>query len=239
MNLRNDEVNRVFIGAAGAAIIGVFFIVLLTLSSNGPGGGSTTTTTRLAAPGISDSSPDDTLLRRPGVFAPTTTSTLPFFEEDEEDVDVHDTQIPPPTIDRVEDQEGLYGNRLTSATAKVVMRVATDFTKAWARPDLSSRAWVEGIAPYATEELIVALQSGDPANVPATRVTGAAKLVSSTNPIVVDVPTDAGLMRLTFSAVYLGEGRVVVIDIQPVNEGSELFTPIDAVTIPDRAPLVP
>jgi hypothetical protein len=77
-------------------------------------------------------------------------------------------------------------------------RTAVGFATAWARPDLAAGPWWQGVAVYAEPGYARLLRSVDPANVPANRVTGAARVVSEDSGlVVVDVPTDAGTCRVT------------------------------------------
>ncbi|MFE6509392.1 hypothetical protein ACFVDI_20130 [Nocardioides sp. NPDC057767] len=70
--------------------------------------------------------------------------------------------------------------------------LATKFVAAWARPDLTTDQWWEGInAARPDESLAQALGTTDPATVPATKVVGAAKVLEQTDGEArVEVTTD-------------------------------------------------
>lgn len=74
------------------------------------------------------------------------------------------------------------------------LTVATKWTEAWARHPAGTtpQSWVGGLMPYTTPEYLGVLTTVDPANVPATRVTGPARAVQvAPSSVRVDVPTDA------------------------------------------------
>ena len=70
--------------------------------------------------------------------------------------------------------------------------LATKFVAAWARPDLTTDQWWEGInAARPDESLAQALGTTDPATVPATKVVGAAEVLEQTDGEArVEVTTD-------------------------------------------------
>jgi uncharacterized iron-regulated membrane protein len=70
--------------------------------------------------------------------------------------------------------------------------LATKFVTAWARPDLTTDQWWEGInAARPDESLAQALGTTDPATVPATKVVGAAEVLEQTDGEArVEVTTD-------------------------------------------------
>ena len=77
-------------------------------------------------------------------------------------------------------------------------RAAEQFVAAWARPDLSPRVWLTGVRSRATPVYAAMLETVEPANIPAHTGLGPARLVTSTERRAeFDVPTDAGLMRVT------------------------------------------
>ena len=73
------------------------------------------------------------------------------------------------------------------------VQVATGFVTAWATTHGGEQAWLAGMKPWATDKLISSLKGTNPAQVPATKVTGDAAL-TSTQPgaATVSVPTDGG-----------------------------------------------
>jgi hypothetical protein len=97
------------------------------------------------------------------------------------------------------DEGGVYvPSPAGSAGTAAATRVATAYATAWARPDLRATSWWRGVARYAEPGYADLLRSVEPANVPASRVTGAARVVrAAAGVVVVDVPTDAGTCRVT------------------------------------------
>lgn len=74
------------------------------------------------------------------------------------------------------------------------LTAATRWTQAWARHPggTTAQSWVDRLRPYTTDEYLGVLASVDPANVPATKVTGPARAVLvSPSSVRVQVPTDA------------------------------------------------
>jgi hypothetical protein len=104
------------------------------------------------------------------------------------------------------------------ATAPRAARaVAENFTSAWANhPDgIEADEWWRRVARYTDESLAESLRSTDPQRVPATRVTGAAKTVSTgRNRALLSVPTDAGPLQVT-CVLLQGDWKVTSIDIGP------------------------
>jgi hypothetical protein len=75
---------------------------------------------------------------------------------------------------------------------------ALSFVHAWARPGLDQPVWFAGLRRLVTPEYARLLAATDPANVPAHTVTGAPVAQSSTTQaLITDVPTDAGIVRVT------------------------------------------
>lgn len=104
-----------------------------------------------------------------------------------------------------------------SATA-----VAGAFVRAWSS-DGSRDAWYAAMEPWASSELLRALASTDPAQVPADRVTGDARLVSSAKTsATVLVPTDGGDVLVTLSA---SGGGWKARDIAPADAPPAAETP--------------
>jgi hypothetical protein len=80
-----------------------------------------------------------------------------------------------------------------SKAPPVALTVATRWTQAWARhpAGTTTESWVDGLRPYTTDEYLGVLATVDPANVPASRVTGPARAVLvSPHSVRVEVPTD-------------------------------------------------
>ncbi|MBO0876790.1 MAG: hypothetical protein J2P19_25730 [Pseudonocardia sp.] len=101
-----------------------------------------------------------------------------------------------------------------SKAPPAALTVATRWTQAWARhpADGTTATWVNGLRPYTTDEYLGVLATVDPANVPATRVTGPARAVLvSPSSVRVEVPTD--VVRLVVLVVNTGaEWRVAGYD---------------------------
>ena len=69
----------------------------------------------------------------------------------------------------------------------------------------SSVRWVEQLRPYTTDELFPELQSVDPANVPAAKIIGEPRTVSSSaSSAEVDVPTTVMVVRLLLVSTPAG-----------------------------------
>jgi hypothetical protein len=111
------------------------------------------------------------------------------------------------------DHGDLYtpGPTLPAAPADATT-AATAFAQAWARPHLSAGDWWTGIAPLCDQGLADRFRSTDPANVPATTITGPP---APAGPVTAEaallaVPTDAG--TLTVSLIHTATGwRVATI----------------------------
>ncbi|WP_454044651.1 hypothetical protein [Cellulosimicrobium sp. Marseille-Q8652] len=72
---------------------------------------------------------------------------------------------------------------------------------AFARPDLDHDAWWVGLEPLLTQQAALDYVYADPANVPATAVTGPGTVIEESSAYVatVEVPTDAGTYVLILS----------------------------------------
>lgn len=78
--------------------------------------------------------------------------------------------------------------------------VAVKWVTAWAKhpAGITNQQWMDQLKPYTTDEFLPQMSSVDPANVPATKVTGAAVSVdSTTSSVIADVPTDGGTIQVT------------------------------------------
>ena len=81
---------------------------------------------------------------------------------------------------------------LAQAPAAAV-EVAARWSAAWVRPPegTTGREWLSGLRPYTTDEYLGVLSGVDPANIPATRVTGETRPVRvAARSLQVEVPTD-------------------------------------------------
>ena len=81
---------------------------------------------------------------------------------------------------------------------------ALDTAKKWVEKwvnhptGITTAEWLEGLRPFTTEEYLPVMESVDPANVPATRLTGEPRAVQSfPKSVEAEVPTDGGTLRLT------------------------------------------
>ena len=78
---------------------------------------------------------------------------------------------------------------------------ALTYVRLWARPTLGRKAWHAGVQPMVTPAYAQMLAGTDPAQVPAHTATGSPRLVTADTAVVVaDVPTDAGLIRVTVAS---------------------------------------
>jgi hypothetical protein len=87
-----------------------------------------------------------------------------------------------------------------SAAPAAALQVASRWARAWVRPPegTSSTKWLDGLRSTTTDEYLGVLAGVDPANIPATKVTGAAKAVSvAPRSLRVQVPTDALTLVVT------------------------------------------
>ncbi|GAA4713856.1 hypothetical protein GCM10023215_66130 [Pseudonocardia yuanmonensis] len=87
-----------------------------------------------------------------------------------------------------------------SAAPPEALQVAQNWATAWAtHPEgTTNQQWVASLVPYTTPEYVGTLTGVDPANIPATRVTGAAQATQvSPASVTVDVPTDALTLQVT------------------------------------------
>ena len=90
---------------------------------------------------------------------------------------------------------------------------ALTYVRLWARPTLGRTAWHTGIKPVVTPAYAQLLADIDPARVPTHVATGSPRLVSADTAVVVaDVPTDAGLIRVTVANTG---GRWLIDDARP------------------------
>ncbi|MEJ3655709.1 hypothetical protein WEH80_22320 [Actinomycetes bacterium KLBMP 9759] len=94
-----------------------------------------------------------------------------------------------------------------SQAPPVALDVATRWTTAWLRPPEGTpvQQWLDGLRPMTTDEYLGVLSGVDPANIPATRVTGPPRPVRVAGSSVrVEVPTDA--LTLLVLVVDTGSG---------------------------------
>ena len=81
-----------------------------------------------------------------------------------------------------------------AASREGALEAARAAMTAFARPELDHDAWWAGLEPLLTQQAALDYAYVDPANVPATALTGPATVVEETSAYVttVEVPTDAG-----------------------------------------------
>jgi hypothetical protein len=81
-----------------------------------------------------------------------------------------------------------------SAAPSSALSVAARWAAAWVDhpPGVTPQRWVDGLRPYTTDEYLGVLSGVDPANIPATRVTGEPRAVRvAARSVQVEVPTNA------------------------------------------------
>ncbi|HET9142538.1 hypothetical protein [Actinophytocola sp.] len=79
------------------------------------------------------------------------------------------------------------------------LEVATQWAKAWVNhpAGVTNEQWLNGLRNYTTEEQLAVMATVDPANVPASAVTGKAVATESyTTSVDVHVPTDGGTVSI-------------------------------------------
>jgi hypothetical protein len=87
-----------------------------------------------------------------------------------------------------------------SQAPREALQVVTSWTSAWVRPPAGTTSvqWLAGLRPYTTAEYLGVLSGVDPSNVPATRVTGAARATQvAARSVQVQIPTDALTLLVT------------------------------------------
>ncbi|GAA4541440.1 hypothetical protein [Pseudonocardia xishanensis] len=87
-----------------------------------------------------------------------------------------------------------------SAAPPAAVQVAQNWAAAWANhpAGTTTQTWVAGLTPFTTAEYVGTLSGVDPANIPASRVTGPARPTEvSPRSISVEVPTDAVTLAIT------------------------------------------
>jgi hypothetical protein len=93
---------------------------------------------------------------------------------------------------------------------------AVAFTNAWAHrdPGETTDEWIDGLTPYATPELLSALRTTDPANLPDTKVAGQprARFVSDSSALLAVPLANGESVAVT---VVSDGGKWKVSDVQP------------------------
>jgi len=164
----------VLVVAAVVLTIGIV-VPQLTGSDDGGGAGAAAETTGSTTATTGQSSPDDTAGGGGGATGGAT-SDLP-------------TRLPSPT------------QKPTKAPpAADALDVATAWGKAWVDhpKGTTTEKWLDGLRPYTTEEYLVEMSTVDPANIPATKVTGPpVPKQSYTSSVTANLPTDGGTIAIT------------------------------------------
>src|SRR5690348_5660 len=112
----------------------------------------------------------------PGVAAPVPTSNLPTRLS---------TPLATPT---------------SAAPNSDAIRVAKDWAAAWVDhpAGITSDQWLAKLKPFTTEEYLPVMKSVDPANIPATKVTGEPVVGTSyTSSLQLTIPTDGPKLAIT------------------------------------------
>jgi hypothetical protein len=94
-----------------------------------------------------------------------------------------------------------------SAAPDQALAVATRWAAAWVdHPQgVSAQQWVDGLRPFTTDEYLGVLVGVDPANIPASRVTGEPRATKvAARSVQVEVPTNA--LTLDVLVVLTDEG---------------------------------
>ncbi|UJW33164.1 hypothetical protein L3Q67_05055 [Saccharothrix sp. AJ9571] len=94
------------------------------------------------------------------------------------------------------------------------MRVAEQFAAAWVNhpQGITNEQWLAGLKPFSTDEFLPTMSTVDPANIPATRITGQpVPLTSLTSSLEAEVPTDGPKLSITVVSTNVG-WRVSALD---------------------------
>ena len=95
------------------------------------------------------------------------------------------------------------------------LRIAKEWANAWVNhpAGMTSEQWLNGLRPFTTEEFLAAkMASVDPANVPATKVTGEPQVTQSfTNSVQLTITTDGPKLAITVVTTNAG-WRVTAYD---------------------------
>ncbi|MCP2259685.1 hypothetical protein LX15_003391 [Streptoalloteichus tenebrarius] len=127
--------------------------------------------------------PSRTAAAPPPAFAPGATGPSPSEERRAPRVHSSIPQAAPPP----------------AAPAPEALEAARNWGRAWVNhpQGMTSAQWLEGLRPYTTEEYLTVMSTVDPANVPASRLTGDPAALSSTaGSVQVKLPTDAGDLQV-------------------------------------------
>ncbi len=95
----------------------------------------------------------------------------------------------------------------TAAPNGDAIRVAKEWAAAWVNhpAGITSAQWLEQLKPFTTEEYLPVMSSVDPANVPATKVTGEPTVGTSyTSSVQLTIPTDGPKLSITVVSTNAG-----------------------------------
>jgi hypothetical protein len=163
------------------AVVLTVGLIVPRLAGSGPGsaGASASTDPGSAANLSQPGTPPGQSANAPGgqtTNPPATSSSLP-------------TRLPSPTQ-----------TPSSAPPAAKAIEVATVWAKAWVNhpQGTTNEQWLNGLRPYTTEEQLSVMTTVDPANIPATAVTGNPVVKTSYEKSVeVTVPTNGGPLSIT------------------------------------------
>ncbi|WP_328444691.1 hypothetical protein [Amycolatopsis sp. NBC_00438] len=95
----------------------------------------------------------------------------------------------------------------TAAPNGDAVRVAKEWAAAWVNhpQGITSAQWLEQLKPFTTEEYLPVMASVDPANIPATKVTGEPTVGTSyTSSVQLTIPTDGPKLSITVVSTNAG-----------------------------------
>jgi hypothetical protein len=95
----------------------------------------------------------------------------------------------------------------SAAPNPAALNVAKQWAQAWVNhpAGITNAQWLDGLRPYTTDEFLPQMSSVDPANIPASRVTGdPAATQSYTSSVQVLVPTDGPKLSIIVSQTPAG-----------------------------------
>ncbi|GHF89258.1 hypothetical protein FHX82_005909 [Amycolatopsis bartoniae] len=87
------------------------------------------------------------------------------------------------------------------------LNVAKLWAQAWVThpAGMTNAQWLDGLRPYTTDEYLPQMSTVDPANIPATRLTGDPRVTESyTSSVLVLVPTDGPQLSITVAQTAAG-----------------------------------
>ncbi|MFE0026755.1 hypothetical protein [Amycolatopsis sp. NPDC059021] len=109
--------------------------------------------------------------------------------------------VPPPAASTLPTRlTGPQATPSTAAPSQDAIKVAKEWAAAWVKhPNgITNAQWLEGLRPYTTDEYLPVMSTVDPANIPATKVTGEpAVMTSYTSSMKLVVPTDGPKLSIT------------------------------------------